>query len=605
MKTDLQTISWDNSNIYQNFQDPKINQDIKKINDAISYLKTKITFFENLVPQLETKKISELEESIPLARECYRLILDTRIMIYTLSTYANTATSVNSLNYDAKNLSGKTQQLSANIGKVAKPLDLFLLRAPQAYLDNFLNDETVKEANFYLNYAKKEQDFLLSVSEEVLLEGHGVDGYHAWGNLYKEISGAMKVTVEGQQLGLADASNILFGDDAVKRQTAYRAINEAWNQSAISSAAVLNALSGWRLENNRSRSKKTELHYLDKSCHTQKITRETLNTLMQTTYEQRHIGQDALKLMAQEMKMETLGPWDILAPYPAKITHKIPFPEAMKMICNAFETFNPDLAKFAQMMVDKKWIDATPSENRASGAHCTGFASAREPRVFITYEGSMKNIITLAHEIGHAYHSWVMRDMKLMETSYSSCLAETASIFAETLVRDYLLQNAKTTEDKKAILWQEIESAATFLVNIPARFEFEKQMLELRKTKTISVPEFKELNKKAWQTWYEDSLTEYNEMFWASKMHFSLSYISFYNYPYLFGYLFSLGIYAKKDEYGDKFKSLYIDILRDTGTMTAEDLIKKYFNEDISKKDFWLKSIKVVEKAVNQFKALQ
>lgn len=605
MKNDLQTISWDNSNIYLNFQDPKINQDIKKIEDNTNYLKTKITVFENLVPQLETKKITELEESIPLARECYRLILDTRIMIYTLSTFANTAASVNSLNYDAKNLSGKTQQLNANIGKVAKPLDLFLLRAPQAYLDNFLNDETVKEANFYLNYAKKEQDFLLSVSEEVLLEGHGVDGYHAWGNLYKEISGAMKVNVEGKQLGLADASNILFGDDATKRQTAYRAINESWNQNAISSAAVLNALSGWRLENNRSRSKKTELHYLDKSCHTQKITRETLNTLMQTTYEQRHIGQDALKLMAKEMKIETLGPWDILAPYPAKTTHKIPFPEAMKMICAAFETFNPDLATFAQMMVDKKWIDATPSENRASGAHCTGFASAREPRVFITYEGSMKNIITLAHEIGHAYHSWVMRDMKFMETSYSSCLAETASIFAETLVRDYLLQNAKTTEDKKAILWQEIESAATFLVNIPARFEFEKQMLELRKTKTISVPEFKELNKKAWQAWYEDSLTEYNEMFWASKMHFSMSYISFYNYPYLFGYLFSLGIYAKKDEYGDKFKSLYINILRDTGTMTAEGLIKKYFNEDISKKDFWLKSIKVVEHAVNQFKALQ
>ncbi|MEK6627755.1 MAG: M3 family oligoendopeptidase [Bdellovibrionota bacterium] len=604
MKTDMQTISWDNSNIYQNFQDLKINQDIKKIEDNTFYLKSKANIFEKLVSQLDSKKLAELEESIPLARECYRLILDTNIMIYTLKTYAHTAISVNSLNYEAKDLSSKIQKLFADISMVAKPLKLLLLRAPLAYLDNFLNDESVSEAKFDLNYARKVQHFLLGVSEEVLLEGHSVDGYHAWGKLYTELSGNMKVNVEGQQMGLADASNILFNVNREKRQTAYRAINDSWNQNGISAAAVLNALSGWRLENNRARSQKIELHYLDKSCHSEKITRETLNTLMQTTYEQRHIGQDALRLMAQEMKIEKLGPWDILAPLPVQTDHKIPFPEAMKTIYDAFEAFSPEMAEFSQMMEDKKWIDATPSENRASGAHCTGFAGAREPRVFMTYDGSMKSIITLAHEIGHAYHSWVMRDLKFSETSYSSSLAETASIFAETLVRDYLLKIAKSNQDKKAILWQEIQSAATFLVNIPARFEFEKQMLELRKIKAISIPEFKELNKKAWQSWYGDTLTEYNEMFWASKMHFSFSYTSFYNYPYLFGYLFSLGIYAKKDEYGDKFKVLYVDILRDTGTMTAENLIKKYFNEDISKSNFWLKSIKIVENAINEFKKL-
>lgn len=597
MKNELQTTSWDNSNIYQNFQDPKIAQDLKKIEDSINYLQTKITIFDN--------PVAYPEETIPLARECYRLLIDTKISVHTIHAFASTAASVDSLNYDAKNLSNKALQLNANLSKATKPLDLFLLRAPQSYLDTFLKHESVSETAFPLNYAKKEEVYLLSVNEEVLLEGHGIDGLHAWGNLYKEISGTMKVEVEGQQMGIASASNILFGDDPSKRKTAYKAINEAWDKNSISAGAVLNSLSGWRLENNKARSKKAELHYLDKSCFSEKITRETLNTLMQTTYEQRHVGQDALRLMAQEMKIEKLGPWDILAPYPSKDTSKILFSDAMKMINAAFAEFNPDMAEFSQMMMDKNWIDATPSENRASGAYCTGFANVREPRVFITYEGNMKNIITLAHEIGHAYHSWVMRDLKFSETGYSSSLAETASIFAETLVRDYILKNAKSVDEKKAILWQEIEAAATFFINIPARFEFEKGLLEMRKTKTLTVPELKELNKKSWATWYEDTLTEYNEMFWASKMHFSMSYKAFYNYPYLFGYLFSLGIYAKKDQYGDNFKKLYINILRDTGAMTAEDLINKHFNEDISKKDFWLKSIKIVENSVNEFKKLQ
>jgi oligoendopeptidase F len=276
----------------------------------------------------------------------------------------------------------------------------------------------------------------------------------------------------------------------------------------------------------------------------------------------------------------------------------------MEIITHSFNEFDPALADFAKMMVEKRWIDATPSENRASGAYCTGFDIVREPRVFITYQGNMKNVITLAHELGHAYHSWVMRDLKWSETSYSSSLAETASIFAETLVRNTMLKNAKTNEEKKEILWLELESAGSFLVNIPARYDFECRAVELRKEKSITAPEFKKLTNEAWKNWYGDTLTEYNEMFWASKLHFSITHMGFYNYPYLFGYLFSLGIYAKKNEYGEGFKKLYTDILRDTGTMTAEDIIQKHFKEDISQKEFWDKSLKIVASSIEQFKAL-
>lgn len=611
MKTNLQTTSWDNSNIYSNFQDPQISEDLQALQKNIEKLHLKNTFFENLLPLISNKSIADLEDSIPLARQCYRLNLDCDILVESLHVYARTAVTVNSLNSDAQRLLAKTEQLLASLTQAHMPLQLFLLRSPQNYLELFLDDENVNEIRSSLEHSRKNEDFLLNITEENILEGLSVSGFHAWARLYSELSGSLQVDINGQKMGLAQASNLLFHQDSKSREMAYHAINQAWEQNEISAASILNSLTGWRLENNRVRSKKRALHYLDNSCHQQKITRTTLETLIQTTYENRHIGHRALKLMAIENDslkkgFAKLNPWDLLAPYPSATTPSvdISLPEAMQLITKAFERFSPDMADFAKHMFTKNWIDATPSANRASGAYCTNFAKIREPRVFITYDGSLKNLITLAHELGHAYHYWVMKDMKLGQTHYSASLAETASIFAETLVRDYILENAQTSEEKKSILWQELESAASLLINIPARFEFECRMFEQRKLQTLSATDLKNLNKQAWQHWYEDTLTDYNEMFWASKLHFSKSRISFYNYPYLFGYLFSLGIYAKKNENSLDFKKLYIDILRDTGTLNAEDLIQKHFSEDITQKDFWVQSLKIVENSINEFERL-
>jgi oligoendopeptidase F len=599
MANHLQTISWDNSNIYKSFSDPQIQKDLKATAEKISELKTAAAVYDRPVA-------NDLESTIPHARKTYRLRLDVDITLSTLGTYANTAMSVNALDYAAQDLSGAVIQLSAQLKKAIKPLDIFLMRSSQSYLDQFLADESVSELKFLLNHQKKASEFLLSSAEEILLEGHSVDGMQAWSRLYNDLAGTMAVDLDGAKMGLSAAANILFQADRPARELAYRAIEKAWQQNEITATAILNSLTGWRLENNQARSKTRELHYLEKACHDSKIERTTLDTLMTVAYENRALGHRAVGLMAAEMGIARAAPWDILASYPAETAGSmITFPAAMNIVISAFSGFDPAMGEFAKMMMDRRWIDSKPSENRRGGAHCTGFIKTREPRVFLTFDGSMKNVITLAHELGHAYHNWIMRDLKPCETIYSMPLAETASLFAENLVRDAVLAASTSTEEKKAILWQEVESASSMLLNIPARFEFEKSLYELRKKKSISVPEIKDLNRQAWRRWYGDSLTEHNEMFWASKMHFAFSATTFYNYPYLFGYLFSLGIYAKRKEYGGAFKALYLDILRDTGRMTAEDLVAKHLKEDISKPEFWQKSLRIVEQSVNEFGRLQ
>lgn len=604
---DLKNTTWDNTNLYKNFQDPAIDRDLQIAEKALANILSKISVFSSALNTLETSTLEALRPTLETAREISRSKMDILILIGSMKSFAQRRLSTHSQSKEAKDLDSKSSKILTQLNQTTNPLDLFLLRAPEAYVKEYLNDSRVKETAFSLNHQRERNDFLLSAEAEALLIGHGVDGLHGWGKLYTEMASTIQADVAGLgRMGLAKASTLIFQGDRMVRENAYRAINAAWTQFQVPTASVLNAIYGWRIENYKARSTKRELNYLDVTCHSERIQPQTLATLMDVTYKNRTLGHRALKMIAHEMQIPKAGPWDALAAYPEKLSanQKITLPDAMKIISSAFAEFDLGMAEFADMAYKKNWLDTEPTEHRQTGAYCSGFSVLRESRIFMTYDGSVKNVITLAHELGHAYHSWVMRDIPLFETWCSSSIAETASIFAETLVRAALLRKAVTVEEKKKILWQEIESATSFLNDIPSRFELEKSIFENRKQRNLSADDFKTLTEKAMEKWYGDSISEYNEMFWASKMHFHISGMSFYNYPYLFGYLFSLGIYSQKDQHGTGFAKLYTDLLRDSGRMTAEGLIMKYFNQDITQPEFWLNSVKQIEKSISAYEQM-
>ena len=600
MSDQYKNITWDNTKIYKDFNDPKIDGDLEAIGKTILELEKKVVPFEVLIENLD----QDFSPFTGTASNLTRKEMDLQLDIQALSTFAYFQLSTEADHKKAKEISSKTQKLSADLKKAMKPLDLFILRSSEKFFNKFISDDRVQETKFQWAHARTQNDFLLSVKEEILLTGLSVDGLHAWGKLYKEMAGNMEVNCDGEKMGLAEASSILRGPDPIKRKKVWHSIKTSWEIHQDSSAAILNAIHGWRHEVNKTRSSKRECHALDKSCHQNKITRKTLSSLIDTTYDQRAIGQRALKGMAKIIGVSELGPWDILAPCPSqgKETKPISFPDAISLISDAFSKFSPDMGEFARMMAKNKWIDSLPTKKRSPGAYCGGFSKVREPRIFMTYTGSMGNVLTLAHELGHAYHNWVMKDLPFGETHYSMTLAETASIFAETLVKDSLLNECKTDQEKLNILWQDAQSAASLLINIPARFEFEKNMVEERLKSNIPADSLKSMMNDAWKKWYETTLTEYDPMFWANKLHFSISSFGFYNYPYLFGYLFSLGLYAQKEN--GKFAELYKNILKDTGKMTAEDLIRKHLDQNIEDPHFWKKSLSIVEESINQFESL-
>ena len=619
--TAIYPTTWNNDQFFTSTADPAIAATLEQLQQDIDAIATACEPFTALVATAEDLDPADYTALIDQIRPIHLQRSEVLKRLGNVNTYIYTALSIDTQDADANTWMPILQKLSADLSEGMTPFNVFLQRASEDFITAVLADPDLNEIDFLLRHSRKEKDFLLSVAEEQLMTALATSGLHTWGNLYSELAGTLKCEVQGETMGLAKAANLLSHSSRDTRQAAWQAIRAAWQTQQPSVAAGLNAINGWRLEEAKKRSRKRQLHYLDKSCHQSRIERATLDALMETTYQNREIGQRALRAMAKALGQTQMHPWDVMAPAPvvnAKASaavsaeaEGIEFGDAIALIANAFNQLTPEMGDFAIMMAQKGWIDGEPTPNRATGAYCTKFSDPREPRIFMTYEGTMINVLTLAHELGHAWHNWVMRDLSPMKCRYPMTLAETASIFAETLVREALMEKATTPAQKLEIAWQDAQSAGIFLLNIPARFEFEKRLVEARKIGALRPAQLCEMMDQSWQLWFEDSLSQYDDLFWASKLHFSISSLGFYNYPYLFGYLFSLGIYAQQPSTaerrqgdGKKFNQRYTDLLRDTGTMTAEDVVWHHLQKDLSQPQFWQDSLSIVEKSVANFERL-
>lgn len=259
------------------------------------------------------------------------------------------------------------------------------------------------------------------------------------------------------------------------------------------------------------------------------------------------------------------------------------------------------MQQMAQKAFDEDWIEAEDKEGKRPGAYCSNLPESKQSRVFMTFSGSASNVSTLAHELGHAYHSHVMRDLPALNRSYAMNVAETASTFAEMLISDATVSAAESKEEKIVLLDSKISRAAIMFMNIHSRFLFEKRFYEARQSGLVSDKELSSIMEDAQKEAFLDSLETYHPTFWASKLHFYITGISFYNYPYTFGFLFSLGIYSKAKEEGKSFADDYRDLLRDTASMTTEDLAAKHLGVDLKQPDFWQSAINEILSDVDDY----
>ncbi|WP_425933729.1 M3 family oligoendopeptidase [Aeromonas rivipollensis] len=586
---------WQDDHIYAAPDCPAIDADFQRAAEGL----TEIASLLASLP--ETRDINALRH---LLRAIRRQANAVKAQAWNSQTFAYNRLSRNGRDEAARVLLSRGQQLQARLAQLVKPVALFWLNAPEDQVRALLQDPELFELAYLIRHDRRLQDQALSLESEQLIEGLAVDGLQAWGDLYDSLVARLRPVVDGEPMGLAQADNLLAHPDRARRASAWHGIQAAWAGEQETVAAILNAINGWRNELAAQRGKGRRLDALDLSCHQGHLERATLETLMTQAEAHKALGRRTLRAMACAQGITDFAPWDLYAPAPYGAQASVGFGQALTLVADAFAAFDPEMGDFVRMMADRGWIDAAPSDNRRSGAYCTEYADPAEPRVFLTFEGTMDNVITLAHELGHAWHSWLLRELPLAQRDYPMTLAETASLFAETLVRDALLALAQTREQRLAIAWMDGERVASLLLDIPSRFHFERALVAGRAEGYLGAGQLRAMMKSAKQQWYGDSLSQYDELFWASKSHFSIAEFGFYNYPYLFGYLFSLGLYAQKERVGDEFASAYRALLTDTGRMSAEDLVEKHLGIDIREPAFWQESLRSVEEAVSRLERL-
>lgn len=527
------------------------------------------------------------------------------ILLHDLTTYISCERAVDGKNADAQKAESQLNELSSDLRAASQTYLLYLDRAPEDVLSDYLKGEHTRHEAFKRNQSRALADLRLSEGEEVLLGRLRVNGPTAFAELYDQISGSLTCNVAGKTMGLAQASGLLRDADENVRRLAWNGIQDAYKTHEIACASVLNGLAGWRIEEARRRSHTRKIDFLEVPLHGSRIRRETLFAMLDAVKSQNSIAQRAANAIAKSLNKEQLDPWDLVSSAPSQGGSALrTFKQGLGLIRESFATVDSTLTDFLSTMEKNRWIEGRVMPNKRHGAFCTEFHKTRSPRVYQTYLGSVSDIRTLAHELGHAYHAWVLRSLPLPMQDYPMTLAETASIFAETALSDHLFTHG-THEERFEIAWQNVTSALTFLSNIPARFTFEKNFYEKRSEGFVSAEELGDLTESAWREWYGESLSTTERQFWMTKLHFSIGSVSFYNFPYTFGYLFSLSIYARRASMKPKeFFDFYVELLRDTGRMSAEDLVQKHLGEDITKPDFWMKSLEIVNRHVTEFESL-
>jgi len=505
--------------------------------------------------------------------------------------------SQNMKDQKAKLLAGRSGQMGAAFSAAQTLLDSKLLQITEPVWTAMLQTEKLQPLAFNLQERRRRAEAKMGPEKESLVGDLSVDGYHAWGNLYNTIVGRITVPVDGKALSVGQAFNQMSSGDRAVRQNVFTEWEKAWGEQAELIAASLNHLAGYRINLYKHRGWDS---ILGEPLDNNRMTAQTLDTMWDVIEQNKGLVVKYLERKAKLLNLPGLAWYDVDAPLTAS-TSKVSFDWAANFVLEQFGRFSPRMANFTKMAFEKSWVEAEDRPGKRPGAFCTGFPVAGESRVFMTFGGSMGNVSTLAHELGHAYHGSIMRELPPMAQGYAMNVAETASTFAEMIVADAAVKAAPTPEERLALLADKVERTVTMFMNIHSRFIFETAFYEQRKKGLVSVDKLNELMENAQKQAFHNSLTQYHPLFWASKLHFYSTGQPFYNFPYTFGYLFSTGIYARALAEGPTFEQKYADLLRDTGRMNVEDLAARHLGVDLRKPDFWQSAVDVAAADIKEF----
>ncbi len=526
-----------------------------------------------------------------------------------VQSYLGCLGAADAANEDYQSAEAALAGLDAEHAKLMTPLKHGLSLASDEVWQRFLQHETLTDAAHTLTRLRTAAQFQMDQSAEALASDLGVDGISSWGRLYDTVSGKMTFPMEWpdgriETTPMSQRRSLLTHSDRRVRVAAFESSNRVWESHQDVMGAALNSIAGTR---HTLYARRGQTHFLDAPMHDAACSRETIDAMFSAIMENLDVPRRIVRLNAKLQGTAGVAWYDLDAPQLPDTLPELSWTRAVELVDNAFGGSYPKLQTYFRHMLDQRWVENEQRPNKRAGAFATGSPVTSEERIFMTYGGTMGDVTTLAHEVGHTWHSHLLNSLRPCAQDYPMTLAETASTFAESILADGLLATPGLKDDQRAFLLERsLSHTPSFLLDIPVRYNFERKFYEERKTGAVPVSRIKELMVETQREVFGDTLMDGGEdpLFWASKLHFFITDISFYNFPYTFGFLLSSALFQEFKREGEPFLDRYETFLGLTGRATCEEVVQESLGRDIRDPRFWAETIQGLTPKIDDYAAI-
>ncbi|WP_164669509.1 M3 family oligoendopeptidase [Virgibacillus doumboii] len=583
---------WDLDSIFPGGSES--NQFIKHIEE----LEIRINEFKSKVDYFQTPE--KVDDSIKV-KELIEYISNIKIHLSQTNSFITCLLAQDPKDQKAASLRGKIGYISADFESLIQKTQKILSITEETLWKGLLDSKLLSKYEFILNEWRKKGKLQLSGNEEKLVSDLMIDGYHGWGQFYNQFVSNIKVPItfnnETYKFSVGQTLNLRSHSDEEVRKKSHKAFENTWTEKEELFAGILNHIAGFRLQVYKN---KGIDNVLKEPLADNRMEEHTLNAMWRAVSNHKKPFVDYLNKKAELLGETKLSAYNFWAPV-IESKQQIDYKKAVDFVCKHLSRFGPELENFTINAFEKGWIESENRLNKSAAAFCASFPLTGESRVFMTFGGTIKDVLALTHELGHAFHNHAMKTVDGLSKQYPMSLAETASTFSEMILLDAAIKETSSNEEKLFLLDEKLKRSVMNFMNIHSRFLFEKDFYEERKEGYVSPSRINDLMKAAIDKGYDGSLGNVPIHSWAWTPHYYITKAPFYNFPYTFGYLFALSLYEKAKEKGKEFEKDYLALLRDSGRMSVEDLVSKHLGEDITSETFWEKGLNLCIKDVEEF----
>lgn len=587
-------LTWNLDRIYPSFESEGFQQDRKRVETLAGELNT----WSASQPVSGRAAADRMEEFLKQYNAFQQLYLR-------LFSYAELRFSADSQCEEAVNLMDELEEVTRGAGVALVRFSKWLAGVSADELERSLRSSAyLEQHSFYLRGLQGNSQHMLSAEGEAVIARMQSTGSKAWERLYMQTLSTLRTDLKlagvTRSVTLAELRNLVYDPDPVVRQAAAEAEHEACRSVAEQSAACINAVSGEAAAVYELRGYASPLH---KVLEAARMDQQTLEVMLQAIQEslpvfRQYYAEKARRLGHAEGQLPF---WDIFAPIGTESSAHVTYAEAQAMIIAGFSRFSPELGGFARKVFGQRWIDAEPRSGKGNFGMCVDIVPIGESRIITSFHGQYIDVSVLAHEIGHAYHTSRLAGHTMVNMDYPVPIAETASIFCESLIQVELL-NSLPAEEADAILERSLSDAGYYIVDFYARYCFESVLYARRLSGPLPLEELNVLMLESMAAAYGDSVLpgSIHPYQWISKAGYYMAGNEFLNFPYSFGLLFSKGLYAQYQKQGQAFVSRYEQFLSATSTRSIADAAM-LMDIDVHSLDFWQEALGFIAGDVRKF----